>query len=300
GLPFPPSFSCHFRVEATPDSASLSFRCKQKVIQRFNSNEAVNDKTCISKLVHGNPATPCVSHPACVTKPSSFQPPTQSPTSATAACLRVQETAEVVEEGASLEATSRSRRKLTHSGPDRQTTSVSARRKSERATKAAASAGKAKGDRAAPDSPAKLQPAVSYASKVKAGAAGGALEDDRPAIGVLLQNQWGLSFISDARPPNEGSAPLPPSDAEHPDADLEPDTVLRVQPPDQTPAPVTTSSSIVTHTETDEANGELLLSCRHLVEALSYHSREWNIICNRQKKDPKRVVWYKGTQEHPA
>lgn len=123
------------------------------------------------------------------------------------------------------------------------------------------------------DSPAKLQPAVSYASKVKAGAAGGALEDDRPAIGVLLQNQWGLSFISDARPPNEGSAPLPPSDAEHPDADLEPDTVLRVQPPDQTPAPVTTSSSIVTHTETDEANGELLLSCRHLVEALSYHSR---------------------------
>ncbi|RVE56352.1 hypothetical protein OJAV_G00220330 [Oryzias javanicus] len=150
------------------------------------------------------------------------------------------------------------------------------------------------------DSPAKLQPAVSYASKVKAGAAGGALEDDRPAIGVLLQNQWGLSFISDARPPNEGSAPLPPTDAEHPNADLESDTVLRVQPPDQTPAPVTTSSSIVAHTETDEANGELLLSCRHLVEALSYHSREWNIICNRQKKDPKRVVWYKGAQEHPA
>ena len=49
------------------------------------------------------------------------------------------------------------------------------------------------------DSPAKLQPAVSYASKVKAGAASGALEDDRPAIGVLLQNQWGLSFISEDR-----------------------------------------------------------------------------------------------------
>ncbi|XP_004083029.1 uncharacterized protein LOC101172374 [Oryzias latipes] len=150
------------------------------------------------------------------------------------------------------------------------------------------------------DSPAKLQPAVSYASKVKAGAAGGALEDDRPAIGVLLQNQWGLSFISDARPPNEGpspqssAVPLPPTD-EHPA-----DPVLRVQPPDLTPAPVTTSSSLVTHTDTDEANGELLLSCRHLVEALSYHSREWNIICNRQKKDPKRVVWYKSTREHPA
>uniref|UniRef100_A0A8C7XNP3 Si:ch211-214j24.10 n=1 Tax=Oryzias sinensis TaxID=183150 RepID=A0A8C7XNP3_9TELE len=274
-----------------------------KVIQRFNFNDAVNDKTCISKPVHGNPATPCVSHPACVTKPSSFQPPTQSPTFATAACLPGQETAEVVEEGAFLEVTSHppsSRQKLTRSGPDRQTTSPSARKRSARGTKAAASAGKAKGDRAAPDSPAKLQPAVSYASKVKAGAAGGALEDDRPAIGVLLQNQWGLSFISDARPPNEGpspqssAVPLPPTD-EHPA-----DPVLRVQPPDLTPAPVTTSSSLVTHTDTDEANGELLLSCRHLVEALSYHSREWNIICNRQKKDPKRVVWYKSTREHPA
>uniref|UniRef100_A0A3P9IG38 Si:ch211-214j24.10 n=1 Tax=Oryzias latipes TaxID=8090 RepID=A0A3P9IG38_ORYLA len=126
------------------------------------------------------------------------------------------------------------------------------------------------------DSPAKLQPAVSYASKVKAGAAGGALEDDRPAIGVLLQNQWGPS-------PQSSAVPLPPTDV-HPA-----DPVLRVQPPDLTPAPVTTSSSLVTHTDTDEANGELLLSCRHLVEALSYHSR-----------DPKRVVWYKSTREHPA
>ncbi|XP_008279754.1 uncharacterized protein LOC103357125 [Stegastes partitus] len=155
------------------------------------------------------------------------------------------------------------------------------------------------------DSPAKLQPAVSYASKVKAGAASGALEEDRPAIGVLLQNQWGLSFISEARPVTEGSSPRPaanallPTDAKHP-ADLQLDTVLTVQAPEETPIPVAASVTPVTRAEVDESNGKLLLSCRHLVEALSYHSREWNFICNKQKKDPKRVVWYKDAQEQPA
>lgn len=155
------------------------------------------------------------------------------------------------------------------------------------------------------DSPAKLQPAVSYASKVKAakGTASGALEEDRPAIGVLLQNQWGLSFISEARPVTEGAStrhianalPSQPTDAEQSDLQLE--TVLTVQPPEETPIPVAT---FVTCPETDESNGKLLLSCRHLVEALNYHSREWNGICNKQKKVPKKVVWYKDTQEHPA
>lgn len=155
------------------------------------------------------------------------------------------------------------------------------------------------------DSPAKLQPAVSYASKVKAGATSGALEEDRPAIGMLLQNQWGLSFISEARPVTEGSSPHSPSstplptDAKHP-ADLQLDTVLTVKPPEETPIPVSTSLIPVTRAEVDESNGKLLLSCRHLVEALNYHSKEWNAICNRQKKDPKRVVWYKDTKEHPA
>ncbi|XP_069556282.1 uncharacterized protein [Brachyistius frenatus] len=147
------------------------------------------------------------------------------------------------------------------------------------------------------DSPAKLQPAVSYASKVKAGAAGGALEEDRPAIGVLLQNQWGLSFISEARPVADGPLPaaaaaLLPTDAKHP-ADLQLDT-------EAAPAPVAASVTPITRAEVDESNGKLLLSCRHLVEALNYHSREWNTIRNKQKKDPVRVVWYKDTQEHPA
>lgn len=131
------------------------------------------------------------------------------------------------------------------------------------------------------DSPAKLQPAVSYASKVKAGAAGGALEEDRPAIGVLLQNQWGLSFISEARPVPEGSSthsatnalPPQPTDAEQ-SADLQQlETVLTVHPPEETPVPVATSVTPATRPEMDESNGKLLLSCRHLVEALNYHSR---------------------------
>ncbi|XP_035534722.1 uncharacterized protein si:ch211-214j24.10 [Morone saxatilis] len=159
------------------------------------------------------------------------------------------------------------------------------------------------------DSPAKLQPAVSYASKVKvkAGAASGTLEEDRPAIGVLLQNQWGLSFISEARPATEGPSTRPatnalppqPTDAEQ-SAELTFETVLTIQPPEETPIPVATSIIPPTRPEVDESNGKLLLSCRHLVEALNYHSREWNAICNKQKKVPKKVVWYKETREHPA
>ncbi|KAK9525434.1 hypothetical protein VZT92_016144 [Zoarces viviparus] len=151
------------------------------------------------------------------------------------------------------------------------------------------------------DSPAKLQPAVSYASKVKAGAASGGLEEDRPAIGVLLQNQWGLSFISEASGPRPAANALPPqpTDAAQ-SADLQFETVLTVQPPEDTPVPVATSAPPTTHPEVDASNGKLLLSCRHLMEALNYHSREWNAMCNKQKKVPKKVVWYKETQEHPA
>ncbi|XP_061817251.1 uncharacterized protein [Nerophis lumbriciformis] len=150
------------------------------------------------------------------------------------------------------------------------------------------------------DSPAKLQPAVSYASKVKAKTAGGILEEDRPAIGVLLQNQWGLSFISETRPAPEGS--------NHPAADSPPhtpasvaaplDALVAVPTPEETPSPFATSAAPPSHPDVN--NGELLLSCRHLMEALNFHNREWNAICNKQKKDPTRVVWYKDFQEHPA
>ncbi|XP_056281154.1 uncharacterized protein si:ch211-214j24.10 [Pseudoliparis swirei] len=149
------------------------------------------------------------------------------------------------------------------------------------------------------DSPAKLQPAVSYASKVKAGPASGGLEEDRPAIGVLLQNQWGLSFISEARPAPDAPGPRPAPPPQPTDGGQSPDlqfqAVLTVQPPEDTPPP-----PAATRPEGDAGNGKLLLSCRHLVEALNYHSREWNAVCNKQKKVPKKVVWYKDTKERPA
>lgn len=154
------------------------------------------------------------------------------------------------------------------------------------------------------DSPAKLQPAVSYASKVKAGAATGALEEDRPAIGVLLQNKWGLSFISEARPVTEGPASCPaantlptqPTETEDPQIE----TVLSVELPEETPNPVATPATPTTRPDVEENNGKLLLSCRHLVEALNYHSKEWYAVCNKQKKVPKKVIWYKDAQENPA
>lgn len=130
------------------------------------------------------------------------------------------------------------------------------------------------------DSPAKLQPAVSYASKVKSGAAGGVLEDDRPAIGVLLQNQWGLSFISEARPATEGpdprptvsAVPLQSTEAKE-STTLPQETSRTVQPSDEMPVPAATSITLGSCPEVEESNGKLLLSCRHLVEALNYHNR---------------------------
>lgn len=124
------------------------------------------------------------------------------------------------------------------------------------------------------DSPAKLQPAVSYASKVKAKAASGILEEDRSTIGVLLQNQWGLSFISEARPSAESPGPLATLPTQTADADPhvapQPSTVLTAAPPEETLVQATTSTA--TQPEVEESS-EMLLICRHLVEALNYHSR---------------------------
>ncbi|XP_033832206.1 ribosome-binding protein 1 [Periophthalmus magnuspinnatus] len=221
------------------------------------------------------------------------------------------------------------------------------------------------------DSPAKLQPAVSYASKVKAGAATGGLEEDRPAIGVLLQNQWGLSFISEARPVPETSESQPPKEmcaeglcaedpegpraegpraegpraegpraegpraegpraegpraegpraegpraegpraegpraegprAEGPRAEGPRAEGPRAEGPRaEEPSPVATPlATNIRPRQEDEENSKLLLCCRHLVEALNYHSREWNAICSREKKDPQKIVWYNPIQDKP-
>lgn len=133
------------------------------------------------------------------------------------------------------------------------------------------------------DSPAKLQPTVSYASKVKAGGGSAGAAEEPPGIGVLLQNQWGLSFINDGP---EADAPQEKSPDLHPVAGE-----LTVKASESLPDQVPRDS---------ESSEELLLSCRHLQEALEYHTQEWSAILWMQKQDPANVVWYKNALESPA
>lgn len=113
------------------------------------------------------------------------------------------------------------------------------------------------------DSPAKLQPAVSYASKVKAGGGSPGAAEEPPGIGVLLQNQWGLSFISDGPAADEPQAISPKSSVVHPVAGE-----VIVKPAQSSPDPL--PSQVPRGSESSE---ELLLSCRHLEEALQYHTQ---------------------------
>ncbi|KAJ3612636.1 hypothetical protein NHX12_020903 [Muraenolepis orangiensis] len=133
------------------------------------------------------------------------------------------------------------------------------------------------------DSPAKLLPAVSYASKVKAGPA--APDDEPPAIGVLLQNRWGLSFISEAPGPAEATAaaqpPSPPL-AREDGCEASASAPVPAVPPEE-----------------QNQTKLLMLSYPHLADTLEYHTREWRSISIRQK-DSKQVVWYKETLEQPA
>jgi hypothetical protein len=115
---------------------------------------------------------------------------------------------------------------------------------------------------------------------VKSGAVGGVLEEEgRPAIGVLLQNQWGLSFISEVLQATEGSVPSPAPIAA-PQLTFGGETANPtqerhhiVQASGEIPVPVTTSISIDQYREEEaKINGKLLLTCHHLKEALHYHT----------------------------
>ncbi|KAG5830440.1 hypothetical protein ANANG_G00310650 [Anguilla anguilla] len=145
------------------------------------------------------------------------------------------------------------------------------------------------------DSPAKLQPAVSYASKVKSGGAGGGAEDP-PAIGVLLQNQWGLSFISEGpqaqNGPTFGGPPCSPVDPI--DETPAPETHTETPPPVTPPLPISQCREEI------DSSGELLLGCRHLVEALRYHTQEWDALDRKQKRGSATIIWYKNSAEQPA
>ena len=133
------------------------------------------------------------------------------------------------------------------------------------------------------DSPAKLLPAVSYASKVKAGPA--AADEEPPAIGVLLQNQWGLSFISEARPAPETPGPeaLEAPALEAPGPTRGPTrgpAPLLAEDQSCEPAPSVTSAAVppavlLARPGPEEQNQarRLMLNYPHLVDALEYHSR---------------------------
>lgn len=69
------------------------------------------------------------------------------------------------------------------------------------------------------------------------------------------------------RPARAPPPPPQPTDGGQ-SPDLQFQAVLTVQPPEDTPPP-----PAATRPEGDAGNGKLLLSCRHLVEALNYHSR---------------------------
>ncbi|XP_048864986.1 uncharacterized protein si:ch211-214j24.10 isoform X2 [Brienomyrus brachyistius] len=155
------------------------------------------------------------------------------------------------------------------------------------------------------DSPAKLQPAVSYASKVKQGGVGSVAED-LPGIGVLLQNQWGLSFISDS-PQNADSSGPPAQNGPSHGSPLVPSFGSGVTDPTGndflvSDGSVPTVSMLPAGKCGLEAESppELLLGCRHLVEALRYHTQEWDAIYRQHEEDPAKVVWYKDLLDHPA
>ncbi|XP_060758893.1 FMR1-interacting protein NUFIP2 [Neoarius graeffei] len=134
------------------------------------------------------------------------------------------------------------------------------------------------------DSPAKLQPAVSYASKVKAGGHSVGVAEEPPGIGALLQNQWGLSFITDS-PAMENSASVA-------EEVTEPSPRVTVH---HVAGEMVSENSVALPSQGSkepEDSAQLLLTCRHLVEAVQYHTQEWSAVFMKQKEDPVKVVWY--------
>ncbi|KAK2832468.1 hypothetical protein Q7C36_015930 [Tachysurus vachellii] len=134
------------------------------------------------------------------------------------------------------------------------------------------------------DSPAKLQPAVSYASKVKAGGQFGGMAEEPPGIGALLQNQWGLSFITNG-PVMENTT----SSAEE-DTEQSPSATVHHLAEETVSEKFVALPSKCSKEPDDSA--QLLLTCRHLMEAVQYHTQEWSAVFRKQKEDPVKVVWY--------
>ncbi|KAF5907957.1 SH3 and multiple ankyrin repeat domains 1-like isoform X1, partial [Clarias magur] len=126
------------------------------------------------------------------------------------------------------------------------------------------------------DSPAKLQPAVSYASKVKAGGFSGGVVEEPPGIGALLQNQWGLSFITDG-PAMESSASVAEEITEQSSSESIDHIIGEMVFENSAASPSQCSKE-------PEDSAQLLLTCRHLMEAAQYHTQEWRAIVRKQKE----------------
>ncbi|XP_076862805.1 uncharacterized protein LOC143514915 [Brachyhypopomus gauderio] len=145
------------------------------------------------------------------------------------------------------------------------------------------------------DSPAKLQPAVSYASKVKAGGASGGVAEEPPGIRVLLQNQWGLSFISDG-PQTESVTPDVPQDDPEESPTATPHPVAgEVSVEELASTESFTPSSPVQCSKQPQRFAELLFTSHSVVETVQYHTQEWSAILWKRKHDPTKVVWYQDT-----
>ncbi|MGH0125556.1 UNVERIFIED_CONTAM: hypothetical protein FKN15_043024 [Acipenser sinensis] len=151
------------------------------------------------------------------------------------------------------------------------------------------------------NSSAKTVPKISYASKVKGSNCPPAPNSQPQMLGAIFQNEWGLSFISEPgsavvaegggavliegapqphAPPSFGNGVTPDPPAPEEAGELAPPTpsfpigCLLKEEPETEPA----SSDVMSEKQ-----------CRHLLDALRYHTR-----------DPTMVVWYEDSLERPA
>ncbi|XP_041094592.1 formin-like protein 7 isoform X1 [Polyodon spathula] len=165
------------------------------------------------------------------------------------------------------------------------------------------------------NSSAKTVPKISYASKVKGSNCPPAANSQPQMLGAIFQNEWGLSFINEpgsAVAAGGGGAvaiegaPLPHTPPSFGNG-VTPDPPAPKEAGGLAPPPPTPSFPIgcllkEEEPETEPTSSDVMSQkqCRHLLDALRYHTREWDLLLNRHKRDPTMVVWYEDSLERPA
>ncbi|RXM92444.1 Nuclear fragile X mental retardation-interacting protein 2 [Acipenser ruthenus] len=163
------------------------------------------------------------------------------------------------------------------------------------------------------NSSAKTVPKISYASKVKGSNCPPAPNSQPQMLGAIFQNEWGLSFISEpgSAVVAEGGGAVLIEGAPQPHTPPSFGNGVTPDPPAPEEAgglaPPIPSFPIGCLLKEEEPETELASSdvmsekqCRHLLDALRYHTREWDQLLNRHKRDPTMVVWYEDSLERPA